>query len=228
MWEHTNIFRIRAVANALQKLKEQVVFVGGATVSLYADREVQEVRPTDDIDIIVEILNYKQRQALEEKLREIGFVNDIDSGIICRFKIDGSIVDIMPTSDPSIGFNNIWYPEGFEYAQNCELTDGNTIKILAAPYFIATKLEAFKNRGRCDGRTSHDFEDIVFVLENRATLWDELNQCEGGIKTYLKLEFSNLIKHPYIYEWIDSHVERGEISPATDTIIENIKNWLAE
>lgn len=40
----------------------------------------------------------------------------------------------MPTDDPSIGFNNIWYPGGFEYAQNFTLLDGNIIRILTAPY----------------------------------------------------------------------------------------------
>lgn len=82
MSEHTNIIRIQAVANALKELKEQVVFVGGATVSLYADRPVHDIRPTDDIDVIIEVLNYSQRQLLEERLREIGFTNDIDSGIM--------------------------------------------------------------------------------------------------------------------------------------------------
>ena len=60
MSNHTNIVRIKAVNNALQELRDYVVFVGGATISLYADRPIHEVRPTDDIDVIVEILNYKQ------------------------------------------------------------------------------------------------------------------------------------------------------------------------
>lgn len=226
MSEHTNIVRIRAVANALKELRERVVFVGGATVSLYADREVQEIRPTDDIDVIIEILNYKQRQELEDKLREIGFTNDVESGIICRFKIEGIIVDVMPTNDPSIGFNNIWYPGGFEHAQNLAISAGENIRILPAPYFIATKLEAFKSRGGGDGRISHDFEDIVFVLENRGTLWDELKNCDDEVRRYLKDEFQALMENPYIHEWIDSHVERGGIEPATDAIIEHIQNWI--
>jgi predicted nucleotidyltransferase len=228
MSEHTNIIRIQAVANAFKEMKEQVVFVGGATVSLYADRPVHDIRPTDDIDVIIEVLNYSQRQLLEERLREIGFTNDIDSGIICRFKIQGISVDIMPTDDPSIGFNNIWYPGGFEHAQNFRLLDGNIIRILTAPYFIATKLEAFKSRGGGDGRSSHDFEDIVFVLENRAALWDEIHQCDDNLKTYLKKEFTKLIENTYIHEWVDSHVERGVVMPATDSIIKNIKTWISE
>ncbi len=49
MSHHTNIVRIKAVADALAELKEKVVFVGGATISLYPDRPVLEVRPTDDV-----------------------------------------------------------------------------------------------------------------------------------------------------------------------------------
>lgn len=228
MSNHTNIVRIKAVNNALQELRDHVVFVGGATISLYADRPVLEVRPTDDIDVIVEILNYKQRQQLEERLREIGFTNDVESGVICRFKIKGIIVDIMPTDDPSIGFSNKWYPKGYEHAENYTLDDGQTIRILAAPYFLATKLEAFKGRGGGDGRLSHDFEDIIFVLENRERLWHEIRICDDEVKAYLVAEFSALMDNPHIYEWIDCHVERGNIPPQTATIIGNIKNWLAE
>ncbi|QIH36772.1 nucleotidyl transferase AbiEii/AbiGii toxin family protein [Sphingobacterium sp. DR205] len=126
-----------------------------------------------------------ERQQLEERLREIGFTNDVESGVICRFKVEGIIVDIMPTDDPSIGFNNKWYPKGYEYAENYLLDDGQTIRILTAPYLLATKLEAFKGRGGGDGRMSHDFEDIVFVLENRRSLWQEIRGCDRGIEPYL-------------------------------------------
>lgn len=110
MNHHTNIVRIKAVANALNELKEKVVFVGGATISLYPNRKVFDVRPTDDVDVIIEILSYAERVVLEEKLRLIGFTHDTESAVVCRYKIDGIIVDIMPTNDPSIGFTNIWYP----------------------------------------------------------------------------------------------------------------------
>ena len=116
MGHHTNTVRIKAVAKALDALNEKIVFVGGATISLYPDRQVFEVRPTDDVDVIIEILNYNNRAELEEKLRCIGFSHDIESGVICRYKIQGIIVDIMPTNDLSIGFNNKWYPEGFAEA----------------------------------------------------------------------------------------------------------------
>jgi predicted nucleotidyltransferase len=222
MSHHTNIVRIKAVANALNELKEKVVFVGGATISLYPDRPVLEVRPTDDIDVIIEILNYVDRAKLEERLRSIGFSHDIESGVICRYKIQGIIVDIMPTNDPSIGFTNIWYPEGFEKAVDHEIDERSIIKILSAPYFIATKLEAHKARGKNDGRTSHDFEDIVYVLENRESIWEEMDNSDSSVKEYLRSEFQILLKNPNLFEWIDSHVERGS-PPATYMIMDKLK-----
>ena len=224
MSHHTNKVRIKAVANALGELKEKVVFVGGAIISLYPDRPVFEIRPTDDVDVIIEIVNYAGRTALEEKLRAIGFTHDIESGVICRYHIQGIIVDIMPTDDPSIGFTNKWYPEGFAQAVNYDIDEYCTVKILSAPYFIATKLEAFKSRGKSDGRTSHDFEDIIYVIENRQIIWEEINTAEAGVKEYLKAEFKTLLNNPGIVEWIDSHVERG-LPPATYMILDKIKNF---
>jgi len=44
------------------------------------------------------------------------------------------------------------------------LRDDCMVKIFQAVYFIASKLEAFNDRGNNDGRMSSDFEGIVFVL----------------------------------------------------------------
>ncbi len=226
MSHHTNIARIKAVARAFQNLPTKVVFVGGATISLYPSRLVFEVRPTDDIDVIIEILNYSDRAELEAKLREIGFVHDIESGVICRYRIQGIIVDIMPTDDPSIGFNSKWYPEGFEKAIDHEIEVGITINILSPAYFVATKLEAHNDRGEGDGRTSQDFEDIVFVLENRESIWDEMNHSSAEVKNYLREEFRKLLENSNLLEWIDCHVERGS-PPATYFIMDQIKKFVS-
>jgi predicted nucleotidyltransferase len=210
--------------SALNELNEKVVFVGGATISLYADRPVFEIRPTDDIDVIIEILNYFDWGQLEERLRSLGFSNDIESGIVCRYIIQGIVVDIMPTNDPSIGFKNIWYPDGFAEAIGYQIDERNTIKILSAPYFIATKLEAHKGRGKNDGRSSQDFEDIVYVLENRGTIWEEMNNASSPVKDYLQSAFSNLLANSNIFEWIDCHVERGT-PPATYFIMDQLKKF---
>jgi predicted nucleotidyltransferase len=226
MSHHINIVRIKAVAKALDNLREKVVFVGGATISLYPERQVLEVRPTDDVDVIIEILNYKDRAELEEKLRLIGFSHDTESGVVCRYRIQGIVVDIMPTNDPSIGFSNKWYPAGFNHAVDYVIDKNCTVKILSAPYFIATKLEAFKGRGKNDGRTSQDFEDIIYVLENREAIWEEMNTADRDVNDYLRSEFLNLLNNPNLFDWIDGHVERGS-PPATDLIIGELEKFTA-
>jgi len=226
MSHHQNVVRIKAVHNHLADLKDKVVFVGGATTSLYADRQTQEIRPTDDVDVIIELISYNERTKLEEKLRSMGFRHDMESTIICRFIIQGIIVDIMPTTPDSIGFSNQWYPDGFKNAIEYSIDDNNTVKILSPPYFIATKLEAFKGRGAGDGRTSQDFEDIVYVLENRQTIWEELNGARGDIRNYLIKEFRQLRNNVNLFEWIDCHVEYGS-PPASYFIIEEIEKFIA-
>ncbi len=205
-----NIVRIKAVCNALEELADQVVFVGGATVALYADRSIDEVRPTDDIDILVELLNYHGYTEIEEKLRAKGFVNDTESRVICRYKIHGIIVDVMPTSTDVLGFANRWYPEGFSSAIEKAIEEELTVKIFRPEYFIATKLEAYNNRGEADGRLSADFEDIIFVLNKRDQIWDELSGASLVLKEYLQNSFKKLIEEKYIYEWISVHLDHHE------------------
>jgi predicted nucleotidyltransferase len=226
MNHHNNIVRIKSVARALGELKELVVFVGGATLSLYPTSAVSDPRPTDDVDIIIEILNYSDRIKLEDKLRSLGFSHDNDSmkTTICRYKIEGIVVDIMPTDDPSIGFTNKWYPEGFTNSVTYKIDNDLSIKILTASYFIATKLEAFKGRGGNDGRSSHDFEDIVFVLENREPIWEEMKYADVSVRNYLCSEFQFLLNNPNLFEWIDCHVERGT-PPASYFIMEELRKF---
>lgn len=210
MSHRENITRIKAVYNALEELADQVVFVGGATVSLYGERPAGEVRPTDDVDILVEIINYPEYANVEAKLREKGFVNDVESGVICRYTVQGITVDIMPTSHEILGFANRWYKEAFKQSELINIDDQYTIRIFPPPYFIATKLEAFKDSGENDGRTSSDFEDIVYVLNNRTSIWKEMEDTSADLHTYLKDEFKNLLLVRYLEEWISAHLDYEE------------------
>ena len=232
MNHHQNITRIKAVYNALGNLKDTVVFVGGATVSLYAEyvNGINEdlVRPTDDVDILIELWAYKDYAAIEEQLRSIGFQNDKESKVICRYKVHGITVDVMATGEDVLGFGNKWYPDGFKHSIQLALDEQHVIRIFTAPYFIATKLEAFKSPGRADnnnGRVSQDFEDIIFIFEHRKSIWDEMNKCDPGLKAYLKDEFNRISLNPSFDEWVDAHAGFG-YPPATYLIINNLKDFL--
>ncbi|WP_295654586.1 nucleotidyl transferase AbiEii/AbiGii toxin family protein [uncultured Mucilaginibacter sp.] len=208
---HDNLIRIKAVNQVLQGLEQEFVFVGGATVSLYATNPsiASEVRPTDDIDVIVEIATYHGFAALEEKLVSLGFRNDIASGVLCRYQIQGIIVDIMPTEPDAIGFSNKWYPEGFAQAIDHDLDQQTTIRIFSLPYFIASKWEAFKGRGKNDYRTSKDFEDMVYVWENVDDLVAQLQNAPEQLKAYLHDEFVKVIYKDDFEEGLYAHLTGG-------------------
>lgn len=205
-----NITRIKVVYDALGELAPNTIFAGGAVVSLYADRPYDDTRPTTDIDIVVELIAYTGYAALEDILRKKGFVNDIHSKVICRYKINGIVVDVMPISEEVFGFSNKWYAPGFTQAIDFEIDKHHLIKIFPAAYFIASKMEAFNNRGKNDGRTSSDFEDIVFVLNYRNAIWKELKDADETVKQYLRNEISQLLGGNYIDEWVAVHLDYSD------------------
>jgi predicted nucleotidyltransferase len=208
---HENLIRIRAVNEVLQGLEQEFVFVGGATVSLYAtDPELaSEVRPTDDVDVIVELASYGGYAGIDEKLRGLGFKNDIASGVICRYKLQGIIVDVMPTEPKVIGFANRWYPRGFDTAIDFQLDKNTSIKIFSLPFFVASKWEAFKGRGNNDYRTSKDFEDLVYIWENVDDFEEQLKDAPDDLREYLSVEIASVINHDDFEEGLYAHLAGG-------------------
>jgi predicted nucleotidyltransferase len=207
---HENIIRIKAVNQVLKGLDQEYVFVGGATVSLYADdpKTASAIRPTDDVDILVELASYAGYTELDKRLLAIGFKNDITSDVICRYKIQGITVDVMPTNPEAIGFSNKWYPEGFQTAIDYQLEKGTDIKIFSLPYFVATKWEAFKGRGT-DYRTSTDFEDLVYVFENAGDFEAQMLAAPRHLIAYLRSEFEPLLDRDDFEEGLYAHLTGG-------------------
>ena len=208
---HENLVRIKAIRGALDGLKQDYVFVGGATVSLYASHPAlaSEIRPTDDVDVIIELASYKGYTELDERLRKLGFQNDMESGVICRYIIQGIIVDIMPVDAAIIGFSNRWYPEGFAASISYRLDEKTLINIFSLPYFVASKWEAFKGRGNNDYRTSKDFEDLVYILENVDDFEEQLQNAPEHLRFYLKNELEVIMDIDSFEEGLYAHLSGG-------------------
>jgi predicted nucleotidyltransferase len=190
-----NIEMIQEVAKALQELNNDVVFVGGSTVALYLNLDTaDEIRPTDDVDVIIEIFSAAKYSAFSEKLLALKFSPDQSKNApICRWKYLGIIVDIMPLDEKVLGFSNKYYKSGFKHKEVLKLPNGQTIFILPLAYFLATKLEAFYNRGAKDPRFSKDLEDIVALLsesQNFNAVFDYDNLVEV-IRPLLATLFNN-------------------------------------
>jgi lipid A disaccharide synthetase len=69
---------IQEVAQAFEGLDQEVVFVGGATVALYLDLSTaEEIRPTEDVDVVIQIASAMDYSKFSEKLLKLKFNPDI-------------------------------------------------------------------------------------------------------------------------------------------------------
>ena len=196
-----NIAVVAEIAEALKDIKQDMVFVGGAVISLYTDDPAaDEIRPTQDVDMTINILNLGHWEEVQKKLSELGFQPDPFGHAICSYKYNDIPVDIMATEDGPLGPSNRWYKVGFKNLKNVKVKD-QEIKILSAPCYLATKFEAFKNRGN-DYRTSHDIEDIIYVIDNRIDIVSEITEGEPSILLFIREQLQIIINKGILKEEI--------------------------
>jgi hypothetical protein len=192
---------LHTVAGGLDYLLPGVVFVGGSVTEIYAtDAAATDIRPTNDVDLVVELITYSAFSQLEEQLRKLKFMNDTEDGVICRWRYAGIKVDIMPVDASVLGFTNIWYEKGISHTFDYTFEDGLKVRLFKPAYFLASKFVALKNRGGNDLRTSSDFEDIIYVLDNRPHLLKEIKESETDVAAFLKEECNQLLARSGLQE----------------------------
>ena len=72
-------------------------------------------------------------------------------------------------------------------------------------YFLATKWEAYKNRGD-DPRMSHDFEDIIYIIDNRSDLPTDIAKADFKVQSFLKGMSDDILSHFSVNEIIECHL----------------------
>ena len=87
------------------------------------------------------------------------------------------------------------------------------IRMVTAPYFLATKLEAFKGRGAGD-YTSHDLEDLLAVVDGREGLLEEVRADTMELREYLAAEIGALLKEPRFLDALPGHLLPDDASQA--------------
>ncbi len=110
-----------------------------------------------------------------------------------------------------LGFKNKWYAEGMANAEEVTLADGMTIKAFSVPYLIASKLEAFRDRGRGDYMASPDIEDIVALLDGCPDVEKRLAEGPATVKSYLAKETDKLLANE---RFLDGLAETSAPGPA--------------
>jgi predicted nucleotidyltransferase len=201
-----NLAQLLELAEKLGDLCSRVVFVGGCVIDLLiTDPASAPVRPTLDIDAIVAVSSYPEFTLLEDRLRALGFEQPhVEGTPICRWRAGTLIFDLMPTNSSILGFSNTWYQPAFENSQRARIANFE-ISLITAPYFVATKLEAFHGRGKNDFH-SHDLEDIVTVVDGRPELAAEARASRGDLQEYLSNEISKLLANNDFLEALPGHL----------------------
>ncbi len=205
-----------AVARKLRPLLDELVFAGGcATGLLVTDPGAPGVRATFDVDAIVGVSSYPEYVALSERLRALGFSEDTSEGApVCRWTSGRLVLDVMPLDNNVLGFSNRWYEEAVRSSETVDLEPRLKIRLISAPVFLATKLEAFKGRGKGDYFASHDLEDALSVIDGRAALLAEIRAVPPSLREFLAGEWGALLRDPRFIDALPGHLPPDPSSQA--------------
>ncbi|HEX8054883.1 MAG TPA: nucleotidyl transferase AbiEii/AbiGii toxin family protein [Thermoleophilaceae bacterium] len=197
----------------LGALVDEVVFVGGATLALWiTDPGAPPIRPTKDVDVIVEVTTRGGYYEFEERLRAASFAPE--GSVICRWiqRDTALIVDAMPADPAILGFSNRWQRAALPFAAEVQLLSGARIRAVPPPFLLATKVEAFGGRGQDDFLGSRDFADIVSLVDGREQIVDEVRTAPPKVRSYLADELSSLMSRARFAEGVSAQLPPDEAS----------------
>jgi hypothetical protein len=208
-----NVQSVEAVAQALDDLCDEVVLVGGCAAGLlYTSASAPPARVTFDVDVVAEVAVLADYYALERQFEKRGFKRDVSQDApICRWRLRDLCVDLMPSDEKILGFSNRWYPHAIASALRDALPSGRPIRLISPAAFLATKFEAFATRGRSDLLSSHDFEDIINVLDGRSGIEEEVAASAADLVQYLAARFAEIVRHADFTNTLPGLVSYDEI-----------------
>lgn len=187
---------IDAAIEHLGDIANEMLFVGGSIVPLLFTSNDNYFRATKDVDCVINVEALVDYYVFTDKLKQIGFKEVSEDGApICRWHKDDLVIDVMPTAN-IMGFTNTWYAPAFKHPITYSAGNGITVNIISPVYFIATKLEAFNNRGNNDFIGSHDMEDIISIIECRPSIVDEILAAEQDVKEFIINQFKTFCQNP--------------------------------
>jgi len=206
---------IATVARALEGERPPAVFVGGTVTALYPLEGGVDVRPTLDVDCVVDLTTTAEYYAFVERLRRRGFAECTDENApLCRLVYAGIRVDVAATADTGIGPTNRWYRDAVAEASLHRLADDLLVRAITPVFFVATKLEAFRGRGRGDYFASHDLEDILTVLAGLPELRKQIANDDSAVARAVRSELVDLRASEKFIDAVPAHFEGDETGQA--------------
>jgi predicted nucleotidyltransferase len=162
--------------------------------SVITDEAAAPIRGTTDVDVIAEILTYVDYIAFSERLRQANFTEDQE--LTCRWHNGALALDVLALNKEVLGFTNIWYEPALRHASVLTLPSGRSIRVITAPFFLATKMDAFRGRGKVDFQASHDLEDFVAIIEGRENVVQEIAESPQDVRDFLAQAAKALLAEP--------------------------------
>lgn len=120
----------------------------------------------------------------------------------------------MPLDAKILGFSNRWYADALRTSADVLLPGGLTIRAITAPYFLGTKMEAFRGRGQGDYFASHDLEDFVAVIEGRTSLLHEVREAPPGLHAFIGEAVRELLAAPRFLDALPGYLPPDAASQA--------------
>jgi hypothetical protein len=112
----------------------------------------------------------------------------------------------MPVDGEFLGFSSKWYREAVNAAEVHEIADKVFVKVVSPPYFLATKLEAFIDRGKNDYLGSRDLEDIITVVNGREEIVGEMARAKETVRLYVTKEIGTLLNKRGFIDSLPGHL----------------------
>jgi hypothetical protein len=113
---------------------------------------------------------------------------------------------------------NRWYDEAILHSMDVE-SEGERFRIVSAPYFCATKLDAFGDRGGGDVY-HHDLEDVIALVDGRAELHSELERASEGVRRYVAETVAALLASLAFVEALPGHLPADAAGQARLPLVE--------
>jgi len=210
-----NLPLLEEAVHKLAPFLDEIVFVGGVTLGLLiTDKAAAPIRGTNDVDVIAEIVTYADYIAFSERLRAAHFKEDEgERPLTCRWHNGTLILDVLALNEEVLGFSNIWYEPAIRHAFTVTMPNGQSIRVITTPFFLGTKMEAFRGRGNMDFQASHDLEDFVAVIEGRDTLLQEIAESPQELRRYLAEAAKTQLAEPRFLDVLPGFVLDSERVP---------------
>lgn len=95
---------------------------------------------------------------------------------------------------------------------------------------MATKLEAFKGRGRGDFLGSHDFADVIALVDGRDELVGEIEGADADLRLYVANEVAGLLAADRFLDGIFGALrpDAGSQARAEEIVLPRLRRLAAE